>query len=1010
MPASVLSAPRGVDRAPLKANIGDSIHGYEVLRSKWVEERQLMVWELEHKATGAKHVHVECDDTENVFSTILKTIPMNDSGVAHILEHLALCGSKKYPVRDPFFNMLKRSLSTYMNAWTGPDFTGYPFSTTNVKDYYNLMSVYLDAVFFPKLDYHDFLQEGHRLEINAETEKLEHMGVVYNEMKGAMSDASDLFTTEMHRVLYPTTTYHYNSGGDPTAIRNIEHADVLAFHKEFYHPSNSYTLTYGDLPLAPHLAFISENVLKHFSRTTPNSTVSDEKRFAEPKRVEVKGPLSTLADPERQTKIAVAWLTNKITETYENISMQILSMLLTAGPTSPFYKALIASNIGLTYSPGTGFDPSVRETSFSVGLSDILASDVEKVEKIIYDTLEETARTGFPQERIEAILHQIEFGQKHVSSGFGLNLISSLSHAWLHGSNPSDSVAINEHLARLRSDLEKGGYFERLIRKHLIENKHRVTFVMSPDAEYAARGQKEENDSLEALEKTDYATEESRQKLCDEAEALEQRQEEVPDVSILPKIRIEEVSRVAERVPVSHGVVTPKTAKTGVSASSSATTAPVQWADQPTAGISYMRALIDISDLPARLIPHVPLFTTSLASVGADDLDYVSLSQAIDLRAGKFQVFRTMLNDSTEKGKYSLRIGLHSASLERNADETFALWEKILTSPRFNDTARLKTLIGNSVHSMQSSMVDSGHSFASTLGSARLTGRGKISELLGGVSQFHHLKKLHESDDLSATSEALKELSQLILDPSKVKFAVNAEKSLFPHVQSRLDSLLSKFNAPNRIVAKSAIHERLDADTLAQWKNDKKVYFGLQSQVHYVTRAYRSVPYNHVDYTKLDLLSLIMGPNFLHKEIREKGGAYGSGLSNNDNTISFYSYRDPNVMETLDAFDRGIEWITSGEFTADHLEEAKLQLFSDLDSPVPPSRKGLRLFSLGITDEEAQIRRDRAFATTRDDVIEACHKYLLGTSEQPVESATTVFGSDQTDLAKNSADWIYREK
>ena len=960
-----------------------------------------MVWELEHENTGARHVHVECDDTENVFSTILKTIPMNDSGVAHILEHLALCGSKKYPVRDPFFNMLKRSLSTYMNAWTGSDFTGYPFSTTNVKDYYNLLSVYLDAVFFPNLSYHDFLQEGHRLEINAETEKLEHMGVVYNEMKGAMSDASDLFSHELHRHLYPTTTYHYNSGGEPRAIRDIQHSEVLSFHKEFYHPSNSYTLTYGDLPLEPQLEFISKNVLQEFSRTKPNSNISDEKRFTEPLRVEASGPLSTLGDPDRQTKVAVAWLTNHITDTYENICMQFLSALLISGPTSPFYKALIASNIGLTYAPGTGFDGSIRETCFSVGLSDILESDVDKVEQIIYDTLKEITRTGFPQERIEAILHQIEFSQKHVSPGFGLNLISSLSHSWLHGAIPSESIALNEHLARLRADVAKGGFFEGLVQKHLIDNQHRLTFVMKPDAEYSSREQQEEESSLTQLRSTTYSTEESIQKLTDEAEELEARQEEIPDVSLLPKIRISEVSRQTERVPVTKGKVT--------SSTSPSIQAPVQWSNQPTAGITYMRSLIDITDCPSELFPYLSLFTSSLASVGAAEMDYVALSQALDSAAGKFNVYRSFENSPTEAGKYSMRIGLHSANLPRNLDATFDLWEKILTSPRFSDTARLKTLIGSSLHSMQSSMVDSGHSFASTIGSARLTGRGKIDELLGGVSQYHFLKQLHELEDLSSVTDAFNRLSKLLLDPTKVKFAVNAEEGSFAAAQTRLDSLLAKFNAPSRPMVASLPHERLDGETLSRWDDKKNIYFGLQSQVHYVTRVYRAVPYTHEDYTKLDLLSLVMGPNFLHKEIREKGGAYGSGLSNNSNTITFYSYRDPNVLETMEAFDRGIEWIKRGEFTEEHLEEAKLQLFSDLDSPVPPSKRGLRFFESSITDEMAQKRRDRVFSTSRDDIIEACHKYLVGDA-QPVSSATTVFGSDQTDLAKKSADWIYREK
>lgn len=971
----------------------------------------MMLYELEHESTGAHHLHIECDDTENVFSTVLKTIPMNDKGEAHILEHLALCGSAKYPVRDPFFNMLKRSLSTYMNAWTGPDYTGYPFSTTNVKDYYNLMSVYLDAVFFPNLSYHDFLQEGHRLEVNTETNQLEHMGVVYNEMKGAMSDASDLFSHEMHRQLYPTTTYHFNSGGDPSAIRDIKHEDVLNFHKEFYHPSNSYTMTYGDLPLAPHLAFISENVLSKFERIRPHSQVKDEQRFTAPKRAVVKGPLSTLADPERQTKVSVSWLTNKITDNYESFCMSILSHLLTDGPTSPFYKALIATNIGLTYSPGTGYESSIRETYFSVGLSDILAEDVEKVEKIIFDTVKEVQAHGIPQERIEAIIHQIEFGQKHVTSGFGLTLVSSLAHSWLHGSNPSDVISLNEYLERLRKDLSSGPLFQTLIKKHLIDNPHQLTFIVHPDAEYSAREQKKEDDSLRELEATRYTTPESLDSLVEDAEALASRQEEVPNVSILPKILISEVEKTAERVPVKHSKVEIPMSLRRKQPSPLASTVPVQWANQPTQGITYMRALLDISDVPEHLLPYVPLFTSSLASVGAGDLDYVQLSQALELSTGAFKTFRSSTSHPRTLGVYDLQVGLYSASLNRNLDKTFDLWEKVITAPNFRDTARLKTILGNKVHAMQNSMVDAGHSYASLLGAARLTGRGKVEEIWRGVSQFNFIKSLHELEDLSPVAENLTELGNFIRDASKLKFAVNAEHASFTHAQARVSKLISRFDAVQRPIVATLPHERLSEEVLAQSKETRNIYFGLQSQVHYVTRTYRSVPYTNEDYTKLDLLGLVMGPNFLHKEIREKGGAYGSGLSNGTNTITFYSYRDPNVMETLDAFDRGIEWILKGEFTDEHLEEAKLQLFSNLDTPIPPSKKGLRYFDSSITDEMAQQRRDRVFATSREDIIHACSKYLVGDNKSnPIQSATAVFGSDQTTQFKNSPDWLYREK
>jgi len=401
-------------------NAGDHICGYKVKRISKLTEIDSEFYELLHEQTGAKHIHIKNKDKENTFGVAFKTVPTDSTGVAHILEHIALCGSIKFSVRDPFFSMLKRSLNTFMNAFTASDWTMYPFSTENKKDYYNLMDVYLDAAFFPNLDHLSFLQEGHRLEIQdgqkpSEKAQLEYKGIVYNEMKGAMSSPSQIMVRSILKALYPSTTYSNNSGGEPSQIPSLTHEQLLAFHKHHYHPSNAFFYTYGNLDLKENLTFIEQKVLKHFQKINPDTDVPLEKRWDTHRTMTYPYPLAKDEDPSKKYQACLAWLTADINDTVEILSLILLEQVLIGNSASPLRKALMDSELGSALCDGSGFDADNRETMFVCGLKDIEKSVVPKIETIIFDVLTELAEKGIDRQLVEAAIHQIEFHRKEIT-------------------------------------------------------------------------------------------------------------------------------------------------------------------------------------------------------------------------------------------------------------------------------------------------------------------------------------------------------------------------------------------------------------------------------------------------------------------------------------------------------------------------------------------------------------------------------------------------------------------
>jgi len=949
---------------------------------------------LRHDVTGAKYLHADCDDQNNCFNITFRTTPTDSTGVAHILEHTVLCGSEKYPVRDPFFNMLKRSLNTFMNAMTAPDFTMYPFSTRNAADYYNLLSVYLDAAFFPKLTASDFKQEGHRLEFeNPEdtTSKLMYKGVVFNEMKGAMSSMDSQFGRALSKHLFPTSTYHHNSGGDPVNIPELSHEQLVEFHATHYHPSNAFIFSYGDLPLAATLERVSEWALERFEAIDVTELdVRDEQRLAAPQRVAVTGaPDAVVADPSKQTAVSVAWLLNNVPEEpFEVFKMRVASDLLTSGPSAPLYRALV-EKFGAPFAAGTGYGAQRREASFAVGLKGIAESDADAVEAAVLETFDRLVTEGFEEERVDAVVHQIELSSRRVSTNFGLGMAFSIMPYWLHGGDPVSPVRVSAQVERLRAEMAADPQmWQKLIKAKFADNAHRVTVTMTPSREYNADLEAAEKERLQQIDAA--LDEERRKQIVEEAKALKADQEAPQAVETLPTLSAADIPLEVERTEVEFTQVG------GV---------PVQWNDQRTNGITHVNMLYDLTELPAHLVPYIPLFASLLTELGAGARDYRQLAQQIKGTTGGVGAGLTGAAAVGDLDTFEPALVISANCLDRNLDKMFELLGDLTSLGEkgvhwHDEPAHLKTLMTRRNAALGASVASQGLTYAKLHATAGLTPEGALDNLTSGLPHINLMQSLVGADAdpaaLEAVPAALEAIAAHLFDPSAARLMrcrVAGEGERFSEVEGLLKGWLAPQTiAPAGVGGADTFWAAVNASNTSA---TAKTFFAVPSQTNYVVRAVRTVPYTHPNSAPLFLLAQALSTCYLHREIREKGGAYGGGAAASPlgGTFSMSSYRDPRSLETVDVYEAAAAWAAKeGAFSDRDLEEAKLRAFKSLDSPVAPSGKGSTLFLNKLDDDTRQVFRSALLAVEIGDLARVAQTYLVNGAS---EAATAIVGNEE---------------
>ncbi len=926
---------------------GLEVNGYIVNRICPLPTIDSQLIELTHKKTKARHIHITNKDLENTFGVFFRTVPQDSSGVAHILEHTVLCGSDKFAVRDPFFSMIKRSLSTFMNAFTASDWTMYPFASQNKKDYYNLMDVYLDAAFFPNIDDLSFKQEGHRLELaqtdSKETE-LEYKGVVYNEMKGAMSSPSQVLSRGLLASLYPDTTYRNNSGGEPADIPKLSHEELKAFHARYYHPSNSYFYTYGSFPLEETLAVLSEKVLDKFDYLEIDSAVPAQPRWNIPREQTQAYAYSDPDDLTNKYQACVAWLTCDIKDAFEILVLTVLEQILLGNSASPLRKALIDSNLGSALSDATGFDADNRDTMFACGLKDIAKKSIPKVKEIVFSTLARVAEKGIAKQLIDSAIHQIEFYRKEITNTpypFGIKLLLSFAGTMIHDGDPVSCINIDDDLERLAHKISQGGFLEERIVHYFIENPHQVLFTLEPDTgleqNQAEKTRKELKSILATLKPDDLA------RIKKDSAALELLQESKEDLSSLPTLELSDV-------PTRIEIIKPDQIKE-VSFSTCY--------DKATSGILYFTCPVGAGNIPTDLFPLVPFFTKAFTNSGTKKNSYSKIAENMDLYTGGITLSPFAGSYFSESADSHSFLALQGKSLNRNIGSLFDMIDEFVKDFGFQDQDRLKSLLLQYQSGMESSIVSTGHRYAISLSARHLSKASHINELWHGIDQFQLIKKITEQ--LADPNSGKKALDTLSSNLESIAASLFRKNNLKPAVIGSPQALHQADQRVYQLHAQLTNGSQNSFSTPDIKVDTRRPYDGwyTNTAVSFVGQSFKTVRITHKDSPGLAVISKILRSLYLHREIREKGGAYGGfALYNTEEGIfSFGSYRDPHIKRTLDVYKNACDYIIRGEFSQTDVKEAILQVCSDIDKPETPGPASMKAFYRDITRLTNEIRQ-----------------------------------------------------
>ena len=928
-----------------------AVHGFELAREEAIAEIASTARLYRHLKTGAELLSLINSDENKVFGVTFRTPPSDSTGVAHILEHSVLCGTRKYPVKDPFAELAKSSLYTFLNAMTYPDKTTYPTASTNLHDFYNLVDVYLDSVFHPRLQREVFLQQGWHYEIEAAQGDMIYKGVVFNEMKGAYSSPDSVLATWSQRCLYPDNTYGVDSGGDPKHIIDLTYDKLRAFYRHYYHPSNARLYFYGDDDPDERLRKL-DAVLSEFERIEIHSSVPLQPRFEAPRQVSHTFASGDGEANHRGAMITVNWMIDEVGDSQNDLALRILDHILIGTPASPVRKALLECGLGEDLAGG-GIDQDLRQAMFSTGLKGIAAADEGKVEAVILDTLKALGADGIDRATVEASLNTVEFRMREQNTGGfprGLALMLHAVRPWLHGFDPFAALAFEVPLRAIKSRVGAGErLFEDLIERHFVANRHRCTVVLKPDPIQARAEDAEERTRLEreraAMTVGDVAV------LVEAAAAL-RRQAETPDppeaLATIPTLRLSDIERTVRAVPTSHAMIAGTRVLTH---------------ELATNGIVYLDIGLDLGVLSADLLPWVQLFGAAMLQTGAGKRDFVVLTQDIGRLTGGIRSSAFALAETGLDGAQCWLFLRCKATPERSAD-LVSLLSDILMQPRLDNRKRIHQLVLEQKASTESHIVPAGSHMARLRLAAALCPSGFAEECMFGVSYLEFLRDLAQRFEASWTTIAstLAQIRARLVNRATMLVNVTADGTGLGRLEPHLADLLERLPTDSPVRATWQPTEGRSGEGLT-----------IPAKVNYVVKGARLSQLGATANGSTNVVKSYLDINWLWHKVRVQGGAYGGGcvLDRRSTLFAFFSYRDPNLLETLDVYDGTSNFLCSAKISPSELERCIIGTIGEIEPYRLPDAKGFAAMQRHLVGDTDAVRgrvREEVLSTTVADV------------------------------------------
>ena len=953
----------------------EQLTAYTLLEKRQIKDINSVAYLLRHNKTGARVALLSNDDENKVFYIGFRTPPKDSTGVAHIVEHTVLCGSDKFPVKDPFIELAKGSLNTFLNAMTYPDKTVYPVASCNDKDFQNLMDVYLDAVLHPNI-YHEekiFKQEGWHYEMEDAEDELTINGVVYSEMKGAFSSPDDVLWREIMNSLYPHTAYAVESGGDPDVIPDLSYEDFLAFHKRYYHPSNSYIYLYGNMDMAEKLQWIDEEYLSKYDALTVDSTLAVEPPFPETSIVEKEYPIMESESEEDNTYLAYNIAFGVQPDRKFCYGFNTLADVLCMMPGAPVKQALLDAGIGTDIS--CGYDIGIKQPYFSIIAKNANAGQKDEFVRIVEDTLTKLVEKGLDKRAIRANLNNCEFKYREADYGShpkGLMYGIQMLETWLYDdSKPFTNVELLDTFRELKEAVDTS-YFEELIGSYLLRNTHKSVVVVKPVKGLTEQRTKKLAQKL-AQKKAAMSREEIEQ-IVRETEELRKYQEEPNAKEDLEKIPLlsradmkkeaapyyNEEKRVGDTVLLYHDVF--------------------------TNGIGYLRFMFDLRQVPEELFPYVGILKTILGLVNTENYSYSELYNEINLQTGGIVPAVITYADARDLTKYTAILTLKVKVLYENLPQAFALAEEILTRSDYTDAKRLFELVAEARSCKQAEMMSAGHRVAAGRALSYLSKSAVVLEHIGGIPFYQLLESMEKEFDNRKVEliDKLNKVIHYIFRPENLMVDYTAEHEGLVGVESLVKNMKGKlYNDPV---------EGIGYDPKPAKKNEG---FMTSAQIQYVCRAgnfeKKGLPYHGA----LHVLRVMMGYDYLWTQVRVKGGAYGCMCEFMKTGESYFvSYRDPNLENTIDVYEKAADYIA--EFDADErtMTQYIIGAISEMDTPMTPAMKGSHSLTGYMTHysyEMAQKDRDELLATDAK-TIRGLAKYIRAFME---EDCLCVVGNEE---------------